>query len=76
MFPKQRECLKTKTLSYKKTKVAASDFFEVLGKILLVFVKVILIIIGTSLVIAGIGILIGLVTLPFVGIHVFPFESL
>ncbi len=61
--------------TYKKTERAASDFFEVLGKILLVFVKVILIIIGTSLLIAGIGILIGLITLPFVGIHVFPFES-
>ncbi len=61
--------------TYKKTERAASDFFDVLGKILLVFVKVILIIIGTSLVIAGIGILIGLITLPFVGIHVFPFES-
>ncbi|MEZ5071141.1 MAG: PspC domain-containing protein [Bacteroidales bacterium] len=52
-----------------------SDFFDVLGRILLVFVKVILIIIGTGLVIAGIGILIGLIALPFVGIHVFPFES-
>ena len=61
--------------TYKRTERAASDFFEVLGKILLVFVKVILIIIGTSLVIAGIGILVGLITLPFVGIHVFPFES-
>jgi hypothetical protein len=40
-----------------------------------VFVKVILIIIGTSLVIAGIGLLIGLIALPFVGIHMFPFES-
>jgi phage shock protein PspC (stress-responsive transcriptional regulator) len=61
--------------TYRRTQRAASDFFEVLGRILLVFVKVILIIIGTSLVIAGIGILIGLITLPFVGIHVFPFES-
>ncbi|MEN8228668.1 MAG: PspC domain-containing protein [Bacteroidota bacterium] len=61
--------------TYQKTERAASDFFEVLGKILLVFVKVILIIIGTSLVIGGIGILIGLITLPFVGIHMFPFES-
>jgi len=61
--------------TYRKTERAASDFFEVLGKILLVFVKVILIIIGTSLVIAGIGLLIGLIALPFVGIHVFPFES-
>jgi len=61
--------------AYKNTERAASDFFEVLGRILLLFVKVILIIIGTSLVIAGIGILIGLITLPFVGIHVFPFES-
>jgi phage shock protein PspC (stress-responsive transcriptional regulator) len=61
--------------TYKRTERAASDFFDVLGRILLVFVKVILIIIGTSLVIAGIGILIGLITLPFVGIHVFPFES-
>lgn len=61
--------------TYKKTERAASNFFDVLGKILLVFIKVILIIIGTSLVIAGIGILIGLITLPFVGIHVFPFES-
>jgi phage shock protein PspC (stress-responsive transcriptional regulator) len=61
--------------TFKKTERAASDFFEVLGKILLVFVKVILIIIGTSLVIGGIGILIGLITLPFVGIHIFPFES-
>ncbi|MGW8315172.1 MAG: PspC domain-containing protein [Bacteroidales bacterium] len=61
--------------TYRKTERAASDFFDVLGKILLVFVKVILIIIGTSLVIAGIGILIGLIALPFVGIHMFPFES-
>ena len=61
--------------TYKKTERAASDFFVVLGKIILVFVKVILIIIGTSLVIAGIGILIGLITLPFVGINLFPFES-
>jgi phage shock protein PspC (stress-responsive transcriptional regulator) len=61
--------------TYKKTERAASDFFDVLGKILLVFVKVILIIIGTSLVIAGIGLLIGLIALPFVGLHVFPFES-
>jgi phage shock protein PspC (stress-responsive transcriptional regulator) len=61
--------------TYKKTERAASDFFDVLGKILLVFVKVILIIIGTSLVIAGIGLLIGLIALPFVGIHVFPFET-
>ena len=61
--------------TYRKTERATSDFFEVLGKILLVFVKVILIIIGTSLVIAGIGLLIGLIALPFVGLHVFPFES-
>jgi phage shock protein PspC (stress-responsive transcriptional regulator) len=61
--------------TYQKTERAASDFFEVLGKILLVFVKVILIIIGTSLVIAGIGLLIGIIALPFVGLHVFPFES-
>jgi hypothetical protein len=40
-----------------------------------VFVKVILIIIGTGLVIGGIGILIGLIALPFVGVHMFPFES-
>ena len=63
------------SVTYQKTERAASDFFEVLGKILLVFIKVILIIIGTSLVIAGIGILIGIITLPFVGIHMFPFES-
>ena len=61
--------------AFKNAKSGASDFFEVLGKILLVFVKVILIIIGTSLVLAGIGILIGLITLPFAGLHVFPFES-
>ncbi len=61
--------------TYRKTERATSDFFEVLGKILLVFVKVILIIIGTSLVIAGIGLLIGLIALPFVGLHVFPFNS-
>ena len=61
--------------TYKKAKSGASDFFEVLGKILLVFIKVILIIIGTSLVLAGIGILIGLITLPFAGVHLFPFES-
>jgi phage shock protein PspC (stress-responsive transcriptional regulator) len=61
--------------TYRKAQNGASDFFEVLGKIILMFVKVILIIIGTSLVIAGIGILIGLITLPFVGIHMFPFES-
>jgi phage shock protein PspC (stress-responsive transcriptional regulator) len=61
--------------TYKKTERAASDFFDVLGKILLVFVKVILIIIGTGLVIGGIGILIGLIALPFVGVHMFPFES-
>jgi len=64
-----------KSETYRKTERAANDFFEVLGKILLVFIKVILIIIGTGLVIGGIGILIGLVTLPFVGIHIFPFES-
>ena len=61
--------------TYHKARSGASNFFEVLGKILLVFVKVILIIIGTSLVIAGIGILIGLITLPFAGVHLFPFES-
>jgi len=61
--------------TYKNTERAASDFFEVLGKILLVFVKVILIIIGTGLVIGGIGILIGIIALPFVGVHMFPFES-
>ncbi len=61
--------------TYKKTERATSDFFDVLGKILLVFVKVILIIIGTSLVIGGIGLLIGLIALPFVGVHVFPFNS-
>jgi len=61
--------------TYKKTERAASDFFDVLGKILLVFVKVILIIIGTSFVIGGIGLLIGIIALPFVGIHVFPFET-
>ncbi len=61
--------------TYRKTERATSDFFDVLGQILLVFVKVIFIIIGTSLVIAGIGILIGLIALPFAGIHMFPFES-
>ncbi len=65
----------TSSDTYKKAKNGASDFFEVLGKIILVFVKVILIIIGTSLVLAGIGILIGLITLPFAGVHLFPFES-
>ncbi|MFH0756443.1 MAG: PspC domain-containing protein [Bacteroidota bacterium] len=65
----------TSSETYKKAQSGVSDFFGVLGKILLVFIKVILIIIGTSLVIAGIGILIGLITLPFVGIHLFPFES-
>ena len=63
------------SVTYRKTERAASDFFDVLGKILLVFVKVILIIIGTGLVIGGIGLLIGLIALPFVGVHVFPFES-
>ncbi len=61
--------------TYKRPERHSSDFFDVLGKVILLFVKVILIIIGTSLVIAGIGLLIGLITLPFVGIHVFPFES-
>jgi phage shock protein PspC (stress-responsive transcriptional regulator) len=61
--------------TYRKSERAASDFFDVLGKILLVFVKVILIIIGTSFVIGGIGLLIGIIALPFVGIHVFPFET-
>jgi len=61
--------------TYRKTERATSDFFDVLGKILLVFVKVILIIIGTSFVIGGIGLLIGIIALPFVGIHVFPFET-
>ncbi len=65
----------TSSETYKKAKNGASDFFEVLGKIILVFIKVILIIIGTSLVLAGIGILIGLITLPFAGVHLFPFES-
>jgi len=61
--------------TYRKTERATSDFFDVLGKILLVFVKVILIIIGTSFVIGGIGLLIGIIALPFVGLHVFPFET-
>ena len=61
--------------TYKKSERAASDFFGVLGKILLVFVKVILIIIGTSFVIGGIGLLIGIIALPFVGINIFPFET-
>ncbi len=61
--------------TYKKSERAASDFFDVLGKILLVFVKVILIIIGTSFVIGGIGLLIGIIALPFVGINLFPFET-
>ncbi|MGM0474832.1 MAG: PspC domain-containing protein [Bacteroidota bacterium] len=64
-----------KSDTYKKAERGANDFFEVLGKILLVFIKVILIIIGTGLVIGGIGILIGLIALPFAGIHLFPFES-
>lgn len=61
--------------AYKRTEKAGSDFFDVLGKILLVFVKIILIVIGASLAIAGIGILIGLIALPFAGLHFFPFES-
>jgi len=61
--------------TFKKAQSGASNFFEVLGKILLMFIKVILIIIGTSLVLAGIAILIGLITLPFAGVHLFPFES-
>lgn len=61
--------------TYQSAQRGASDFFEVLGKILLVFIKVILIIIGTALVIAGIGVLIGVIALPFVGINMFPFES-
>jgi len=72
---KQNVSRATSSSTYRNAQNGASDFFEVLGRILLVFVKVILIIIGTSLVIGGIGILIGLITLPFVGIHVFPFES-
>ena len=61
--------------TYQKAKSGASDFFDVLGKIILVFIKVILIIIGASLVIGGIGLLIGLIAVPFFGIHWFPFES-
>ena len=61
--------------TYKNARSGASNFFEVLGKILLVFIKVILIIVGASLLIAGIGVLIGLITLPFAGLHFFPFES-
>ncbi|MBN1133286.1 MAG: PspC domain-containing protein [Bacteroidales bacterium] len=59
--------------TYKNTRRATNDFFAVLGKILLVAVKVILIIIGTSFILAGIGLLIGLISGTFVGIHVFPF---
>lgn len=61
--------------TYKKTRSAASEFFGVLGKVLLVFVKVVLIIIGIGLVFSGLGILIGLITFPFAGINLFPFES-
>jgi len=59
--------------TFKNTKKATNDFFAVLGKILLVAVKVLLIIIGTSFVLAGIGLLIGIISGTFVGIHVFPF---
>jgi len=61
--------------AYRSARSGASDFFEVVGKILLVFVKVILIIIGISLGMAGLGILMGLITLPFVGMHFAPFGS-
>ncbi|HDR68116.1 MAG TPA: PspC domain-containing protein [Bacteroidaceae bacterium] len=59
--------------TYKKTRRATNDFFEVLGKIILIAVKVILIIIGTGLILAGIGLLIGLIAGTFAGIHIFPF---
>jgi len=59
--------------TYKKTRRATNDFFGVLGKIILIAVKVILIIIGTGFILAGIGLLIGLITGTFAGIHIFPF---
>ena len=59
--------------TFKKTKKATNDFFEVLGKILLVAVKVILIIIGAAFVMGGLGLLIGLISGTFVGIHMLPF---
>jgi len=57
----------------KKTKRATGDFFNELGKILLVFLKVILIIIGTGLVLSGIGIIIGLISGTFIGLNILPF---
>lgn len=59
--------------SYKKAERAGSDFFDVVGKILLVIVKVFFIIIGASLALAGLGILLGLITLPFLGMFTLPF---
>jgi len=61
--------------SAKKNRQAASNFFTELGKILYLFVKVILILIGTGFVIAGIGIIIGLLSTVFIGLHVFPFAD-
>lgn len=59
----------------KKTKKATRNFFSELGKILLVFIKVFLIIIGTALVLSGIGIIIGLLSGTFMGLHFFPFNN-
>jgi len=58
----------------KKAKKATGDFFSDLGKVLLVFIKIVLIIIGTLFIISGIGILIGLISGAFVGLHIFPFN--
>lgn len=61
--------------SVKKTQKAAGNFFSEIGKILVLFVKVILILIGTAFVISGIGIIVGLISGTFIGLHVFPFSD-
>ncbi|MDT8432255.1 MAG: PspC domain-containing protein [Bacteroidales bacterium] len=59
----------------KKTKKAAGNVFSEIGKILILFVKVMLILIGTAFVISGIGIIVGLISGTFIGLHVFPFSD-
>lgn len=58
-----------------KVRKEGSDFFEVLGRILLIFLKVILIIIGANLVLAGVALLVALIAVPFAGMYSYPFDS-
>jgi len=57
----------------QRTRRAANDFFQALGRILLVFLKVILILVGTGFIISGISILIALITGTFWGLSILPF---